>query len=308
MTLLSTIHHTGFAALLAENGVEYFHGHWDKSQRDIPSNAKIINSSEVFFNKKIKSLLTNHARKDILVICFYFLTRKKIFMIVHGELFRESRNTLRRNAKLIFHWLMIAICKLSNGDVFYIQKSCAISFGDIYGKEITNSTEKFFKNNTCQSNKNRLIVIANDYSRKQFDHKFVEKISRILNKDIFLIGKSNQIFSGDYNCIEPKNYYEYKNELLKGGILINCLIPPEAPYNTSILEALWLGMPMISRKRFIESGFKINFFNYDLSNLNMDFDNWISLFDPFLQKKALSENEKLKSFKNYTKYMIEKSK
>ena len=53
---------------------------------------------------------------------------------------------------------------------------------------------------------------------------------------------------------------------------------------------------MTSKKRFIESGFNINslILIYDLKR---DLDNWISLFDPFLQKKFYQKIKNLDHLK-----------
>lgn len=225
-------------------------GDWDYDQRDLPEGCDLISFSDIPYDKIMADdiFIFNHAPSDLISILRTFLfTRAKMVLVVHGELNRVGNNVIKRFVKKVFYRGLGALF-VKRGGVVCIQEKVKKSYGF---SQSAVSIEPFYADpgvaNEFKKN-DRFVLVANSFRREHFN-KSVPKAIKNLGFDVDLIGRDNDDFKDDFNLITPSNQSEYFAELSKGGVFLNVLTPPEAPYNLSLLDAIGVGLPIVEVSR-----------------------------------------------------------
>lgn len=225
-------------------------GDWDYDQRDLPDGCELIGFSEIPFNKISKNdvFIFNHAPSDLLNILKTFLfTRARMILVVHGELDRVGSSSFKRLVKKLFY-RSLAVFFESRGRIVCIQDKVKLSYGF---SESAVSIEPFYVDPGYENNSilpDRFILVANSFRREHFD-KNLPMLIKDLGFNVDLVGRDNEEFKSTFNVITPINQVGYFGELSKGGVYLNVLTPPEAPYNLSLLDAIGVGLPIVEVAR-----------------------------------------------------------
>lgn len=213
---------------------------WDKKIRPLPDNFNTL-SWEDLKEKKIPkdSICLAHNIADIIQL--KELKRPIIFLIhssLSGRIYSENSkiniNHLRRSLNEIVNRLNITVVAISEFK--------AIESGL---KKVEIIKHGIIENNLLwKGNKKEILMVANNIpSRAQLlGYDFIKKATEGLNLKI--VGKNNESIDGK----RAKSYDDLIKYYLNSKVLIHFADPKyEDGYNLSVLEALSVGMPVITR-------------------------------------------------------------
>ncbi len=217
---------------------------WDYDQRNFPRNFQKISFLALLFKiKKGDILISNKPIYDLPIIFLALLKKIKIKVVLHGEISRASTG-FRLILKRKFYNLLLYLLPSKEKSFVSIQNSVRRSYGFKNSHVIQPYVELKEK---IVINLNRSVLVANNLSRNHFDKDFLNYVHKNI-APLTVIGRDNTNMMEIYpfNFVTPTSKNEFFFELKKGGIAINCLLPPEASYNLGLLDCISIGMPIVS--------------------------------------------------------------
>ena len=253
MNILTFNHHESYIRSLADTGHNYelivsrgaLDLSWNTSSGPIPANVTLVNFDEQV-KKKLRSgfysLVICHTVKNLLWMFFYF--KPRYIFIAHIPLFFDSPlNRLKSISKRLIVELFQAFHKFSFVAVSEFKRKKWDKKGTtivLTPQEISSSSkvEKFSTKSLPP-----VIVVANKVEERKEELGFdlIEKINH--HHPVLIIG-NNQGLS---NAIKPSDHCEFAELFSKGKIYLYTIKQPFGDgYNTAMLEAMALGIPIVT--------------------------------------------------------------
>lgn len=253
MNILTFNHHESYIRSLADTGHKYdlvvsrkgLDLSWNTSSGPIPDNVTLVNFDGQV-RKKLRSgfysLVICHTVKNLLWMFFYF--KPKYIFIAHIPLFFDSPlNRLKSLSKRFVVEFFEAFHKFS----FVAVSEFKRKKWDKKGTTIVLTPQDISRHPKVErfasQNLPPVIVVANklEERKEELGFELIEKINR--HHPVLIIG-NNQGLS---NTIKPDNYSEFAELFSKGKIYLYTIQQPFGDgYNTAMLEAMALGIPIVT--------------------------------------------------------------
>ena len=292
--------HTTYSELLSKvfkNAIVF--RKWDLDQRDFPKNFKKMSIFFILFKiKKGDTLISNKAIYDLPIIFLAILKKINIKVVLHGEISRASKG-IKLKIKRKFYNFLCKILPSKEKSFISIQNAVRKSYGFKNSHVIQPYVELKEKSII---NLNRSVLVANNISRAHFNKDFLNYVHQNI-APLTVIGRDNAVMKESYsfNFVVPDCKNEFFNELNKGGIAVNCLMPPEASYNLGLLDCIAVGMPIISIYRqdlfFKDGSFTLNNNSKSLQEIKKNLNN-----KDLIENKIKILRDKAKEEFNFNKF------
>lgn len=248
--IYTTNWHTSYAALLSMcfDRLYVLRG-WDADQRDIPANVVMVRFRDLFLScitRRGVVLVSNNVPRDFFLILCVVLLGGHVVGVVHGQAQRGG-GVLRTRCKIWFYRFLGLILGARLRYVC-IQQAVKDSFGFAAATVIEPAIE-FDESAQPFRPSDRFVVVANDFSRAHFSKALPDLLVQA-GASVVLIGRGNRRFGEcGYIIRECASQSEYMSELALGGVSLNILRAPEAPYNLGFIESISFGMPCVQLVR-----------------------------------------------------------
>ena len=253
MNILTFNHHESYIRSLADTGHNYelivsrngLDLSWNTSSGPIPPNVTLVNFDE-HVRKKLRkgfySVVICHTVKNLLWMFFYF--KPRYIFIAHIPLFFDSPlNRLKSIGKRFVVELFEAFHKFNFVAVSEFKRKKWDKKGTtivLTPQEISNRSglEQFASKKLPP-----VIVVANkvEERKEELGFKLIEQINK--HHPVLIIGNND----GLKNAIKPSNYSEFAELFSKGKVYLYTIKQPFGDgYNTAMLEAMALGIPIVT--------------------------------------------------------------
>ncbi|MFK7823086.1 MAG: glycosyltransferase family 4 protein [Oligoflexales bacterium] len=253
MNILTFNHHESYIRSLAGTGHNYelivarkgLDLSWNSSSGPIPANVTLVNFDEQVRKKLRKgfySLVICHTVKNLFWMFFYF--KPRYIFIAHIPLFFDSPlNRLKSISKRFMVEFFEAFHKFNFVAVSEFKRKKWDKKGTtivLTPQEIANQPdlERFASKKLPP-----VIVVANkvEERKEELGFKLIEKINS--HFPVLIIGNNE----GLENAIRPNNHSEFAELFSKGKVYLYTIKQPFGDgYNTAMLEAMSLGIPVVT--------------------------------------------------------------
>ena len=253
MNILTFNHHESYIRSLADTGHNYelvvsrkgLDLSWNSSSGPIPKNVTLV-SFDSQVKQKLRSgfysLVICHTVKNLLWMFFYF--KPSYVFIAHIPLFFDSPlNRLKSMSKRFVVEIFEAFHKFSFVAVSEFKRRKWDKSGTTIVLTPQDMNRRPGLQKFSQKSLPPVIVVANkvEERKEELGFELIEKISQ--HHPVLIIG-NNQ---GLKNAIKPGNYGEFAELFSKGKIYLYTIKQPFGDgYNTAMLEAMSLGIPIVT--------------------------------------------------------------
>lgn len=249
--ILTVNSHTGWHYLLSKTGkkIDVVNG-WNFKNRKLPDNFVLKDEKDIKISDYDILILHRmfHDAKYILLNLFY---RKRIILVFHGRKSRQTKNVVRKFIKYSYFKLINLFKDLLKLEYVFITP-CVKESWSVTGEVIMPGIplEDFIpyhkKRFASKLDLHSVAIVGNYLNRSHFSLENLEILTNAGFK-ITLIGRGNsKLKRKGIEVLEPQSYEEYLNELSKYSFYFSVLNEPEEGFNLSLLEAMAMGLVVIT--------------------------------------------------------------
>jgi glycosyltransferase involved in cell wall biosynthesis len=246
MTILTTNVHTPYLYLLSKTG-DLYHviGGWNYKQRPKPENIILIEEDQAMLNLKRRNydiFIAHNQFKDLKYIVKALRYKTPTILVFHGKKQRAgySGSKFYYYLKALYTNLVTRnLLKLGPVHFVFIQPAVKWSYG-FPGTVIEPGID--IKEMPIWKPKNKeILIVGNDLHRHYFAHEFIFELINSNKYEVRIVGKNTKFPSK-----EAENFDELKSYYQNSYLYVNVLREPESGYNLSLLEAMAVGMPIVT--------------------------------------------------------------